>query len=96
MPKKNVALEVLSTPAVEAEPAPVPAKTQQKPKQDKPYTKVMVYIPPQVQRKFKEIAFTHDKKANDIYVEAINSYLKAHGYGDISSVVHAGKSRKRA
>jgi len=46
----------------------------------------MVYMPSKVARKFKEIAFIEDRKANDIYLEALNLYLTKQGHGGLGGV----------
>ena len=55
-------------------------------KPTKAVAKVMIYMPPKVARKFKEMAFTEDRKANDIYLEALDLYLTKRGHGGISGV----------
>ena len=89
--KRNAALEALGAAprkattqvaepeAPEAEPAP-PQKSA------KTVAKVMVYMPTKVARKFKEIAFTEDRKANDVYLEALDLYLQQQGHGGIKGV----------
>ena len=37
-------------------------------------------------RKFKEIAFTEERKANDVYLEALDLYLAKHGHGGVKAV----------
>ena len=93
--KRNAALEALSgaapadTPA--AAPAPAGAGTENivtlKPsKSAKATVQVAVYMPAKVARKFKEIAFIEDRKANDIYLEALDLYLIQQGHGGIKGV----------
>ena len=89
--KRNAALEALGAAprkavtqaaepeAPEAEPAPQ--------KSAKTVAKVMVYMPAKVARKFKEIAFTEDRKANDVYLEALDLYLQHQGHGGIKGVI---------
>lgn len=48
--------------------------------------KVMVYMPTKVARKFKEIALYQDRKANDVYLDALDLYLRHEGHGDLGSV----------
>ena len=87
--KRNAALEALGAVAplpetevtVEAEPEPLPAV-----KPTKAVAKVMVYMPAKVARKFKEIAFIEDRKANDIYLEALDLYLTKQGHGGLDGV----------
>ena len=47
----------------------------------------MVYMPAKVARKFKEMAFTEDRKANDVYLDALDLYLRQQGHGGIKEVV---------
>ena len=90
-PKRNAALEALvgGTPkAVEAtaqavaELAKVPAHA----KPTKDVAKVMLYLHPKVARKFKEIAFIEDRKAHDVYLDALDAYLTAQGHGGLKGV----------
>ena len=84
--KRNAALEALgaaprqSEPDHQTEAPPSPAKPS------KAVSKVMVYMPAKVARKFKEIAFTEERKANDVYLDALDLYLKKHGHGGIKDV----------
>ena len=55
-------------------------------KSSKTVAKVVVYMPPKVARKFKEIAFTEDRKANDVYLEALDLYLTQQGHGGLKGV----------
>ncbi len=88
--KRNAALEALGAVAspipvevatVEAEPETLPPV-----KPAKAVSKVMVYMPTKVARKFKEIAFIEDRKANDIYLEALDLYLTKQGHGGLDGV----------
>ncbi len=87
--KRNAALEALGAAPRKApihleEPASPPAEPV---KQAKTVAKVMVYMPAKVARKFKEIAFTEDRKANDVYLEALDLYLQQQGHGGIKGVI---------
>jgi hypothetical protein len=93
MKKRNAALEALLgagfEPAPEQQPAPagenvLPLRPM---KSSNGTGKVMVYMPAKVARKFKEIAFTEDRKANDVYLEALDLYLTKQGHGGIKDVV---------
>ena len=44
-------------------------------------------MPVKVARKFREIAFTEDRKANEVYLEALDLYLTKQGHGGIKGVV---------
>ena len=83
--KRNAALEALGSvalaPAPVIEPEPLPAV-----KASKAVAKVMVYMPAKVARKFKEIAFIEDRKANDVYLEALDLYLTKQGHGGLDGV----------
>lgn len=87
-PKRNAALEALGgTPkAVEAPVAAEPAGAPAPAKPAKDVAKVMLYLHPKVARKFKEIAFTEDRKAHDVYLDALDAYLEAQGHGGLKGV----------
>jgi hypothetical protein len=87
MSKRNAALEALSgasiTPAANnpsSVPAPENTSILPRQKEGKPVGKVMLYLPPKVARKFKEMAFHEDCKAHDLYVQAIEAYLRLRGH----------------
>jgi hypothetical protein len=86
--KRNAALEALG--AVAPSPVLVPIAVEPEPlppvKPAKAVAKVMVYMPSKVARKFKEIAFIEDRKANDIYLEALDLYLTKQGHGGLDGV----------
>ena len=93
--KRNAALEALSAtppklPTAVASAQPVEGAenvvTLKPAKSSKTVAKVVVYMPPKVARKFKEIAFTEERKANDVYLDALDLYLKKHGHGGIKDV----------
>ena len=54
---------------------PTPAKTG-----IKATDKVMLYLPPKVARKFKEMAFHEDCKAHDLYLRALDGFLRQEGH----------------
>jgi hypothetical protein len=83
--KRNAALEALGAVPMPLAPVPVVAE-EPAVKPAKRYAKVMVYCHPKVARKFKEIAFTEDRKANDVYLEALDLYLTRAGHGGIDGV----------
>lgn len=96
-PKRNSALEALTGGAPKAAtlvpPAPAetmppePEKASEPPRKPaKDIAKVMLYLHPKVARKFKEIAFTEDRKAHDVYLDALDAYLKQQGHGGLESV----------
>jgi hypothetical protein len=87
MSKRNAALEALGRKSIapaELNPlsAPVsePAAPQPRQKDAKAPSKVMLYLPPKVARKFKEMAFHEDCKAHDLYVRALEAYLRQRGH----------------
>lgn len=92
--KRNAALEALSAPPKAANGRRVgPASGGSRERRDfkpakssKTVAKVVVYMPPKVARKFKEIAFTEDRKANDVYLEALDLYLTQQGHGGLKGV----------
>jgi hypothetical protein len=93
--KRNAALEALSAGTLTAAPAVAPAPageggenvvTLKPAKPTKTVAKVVVYMPPKVARKFKEIAFTEDRKANDVYLDALDLYLTQQGHGGLKGV----------
>ena len=96
MSKRNDALNVISAqpaaprevpPAVTAKPiaavaaeAATDKKVTRLPKASKTVDKVMLYLPPKVARKFKEMAFHEDRKAHDLYLEALTAFLRSRGH----------------
>ena len=93
--KRNAALEALSAPPRKLPTAVASAQpvegaenvvTLKPAKSSKTVAKVVVYMPPKVARKFKEIAFTEDRKANDVYLEALDLYLTQQGHGGLKGV----------
>jgi hypothetical protein len=87
-PKRNAALEALGgvaqTVEAPAQATPEPAEAPAKPTKD--VAKVMLYLHPKVARKFKEIAFTEDRKAHDVYLDALDAFLTAQGHGGLKGV----------
>jgi hypothetical protein len=99
MAKRNAALEALearttvTTEAVSGEGVRAPddrsAKvvTLARPKADKPdVARVMLYLHPKVVRKVKEIALHEDCKAHDIYLKALDAYLRERGFGGLTDI----------
>jgi hypothetical protein len=96
MKKRNAALEALLGAGFESAPETPPAPADdasdnvlalRPAKAPKGVAKVMVYMPAKVARKFREIAFTEERKANDVYLEALDLYLTKQGHGGIKGVV---------
>ena len=87
--KRNAALEALLAVRPQAAAAvmvtEVPAAAPEKP--SRPVAKVMLYLPPKVARTFKEIGFIEDRKAHDVYLDALDLYLRQQGHGGLKSVV---------
>ena len=83
--KRNAALEALGAAPRQSEPDQIEVPPSSA-KPSKAVSKVMVYMPAKVARKFKEIAFTEERKANDVYLDALDLYLKKHGHGGIKDV----------
>lgn len=95
MAKRNDALKAIgAAPAPEAA-AVVPLHTEREPAHQaqparvsaKDATKVLLYLPPKVARKFKEIAFHEDCKNHDIYMRALAAYLRSEGHGAIADLI---------
>ena len=96
MKKRNAALEALQGAGFEVAdetPPPAPAEASEnvhglRPvRAPKGVAKVMVYMPAKVARRFREIAFTEERKANDVYLEALDLFLTKQGHGGIKGVV---------
>lgn len=96
MPKRNAALDAIvgrgqpTTPAHNIVPmsqeAPPSAPAKPESKADE-RSKVMLYLHPKVARKFKEIAFVEDRKAHDIYLDALDQFLTQQGHGGLKGVI---------
>ena len=89
---KNAALEALGfapAKATEEPPATLPARVVplKAPQDDKAeVARVMLYLHPKVAKKVKEIALHEDCKAHDIYLKALDAYLKAKGFGGLTDI----------
>ncbi len=80
---------VQTAPAVEAWPALARRKANKA-----SVAKYMLYLPPKVARKFKEMAFHGGGKAHDYYLEALEQYLRAKGHSREAELIarqHASK-----
>lgn len=98
-PKKNAALEALAGarpapaavpeqgPAVPPAPAEVPPSPVSLAKPSKDVAKVMLYLHPKIARKFKEIGFVEDRKAHEVYLDALDLYLTQQGHGGLKGVI---------
>jgi hypothetical protein len=88
MSKRNAALEALSAPIAPNQPRLVIAQAaddvsdavKSDPAPPKSIDKVMLYLPPKVARKFKEMAFHEDCKAHDLYLQALAAFLRKKGH----------------
>ena len=49
--------------------------------------RVMLYLHPKVARKFKEIGFVENRKAHDVYLDALDFYLNHAGHGGLRKVI---------
>jgi hypothetical protein len=90
MNKGNGALEILQGAGFELAPEPMvaPDTTENVAGNSRRgLRRVMVYMPVRVARKFREIALSDDRKANDLYLEALDDYLTKRGHGGIKGVV---------
>jgi hypothetical protein len=86
----NAALEILQGAGFELAPEPMvaPDTTENVAGNSRRgLRRVMVYMPVRVARKFREIALSDDRKANDLYLEALDDYLRKWGHGGIKGVV---------
>jgi hypothetical protein len=85
--KRNAALSAIgAAPRTASEPTVDTVTTLRPPKPSKGVAKVMVYMPAKVARKFKEMAFTEERKANDVYLDALDLYLRQQGHGGLKAV----------
>lgn len=84
--KRNAALEAIGATARQVKSPAVSQPSAPPVKPAKVAAKVMVYMPAKVARKFKEIAFHEDRKANDVYLDALDLYLEKQGHGGIKGV----------
>ena len=57
------------------------------PKTAKRHAKMMLYTHPKVARKIKEIAFTTERKANDVILDALDLYFAEKGHKGIKHVI---------
>ncbi|MCJ2039564.1 hypothetical protein MKK55_11515 [Methylobacterium sp. J-059] len=66
--------------AAEAERSPV----SRKPRPDVVHTSV--YLPKEVHRRLREIAFTRDVKVHDVIMEGIDAALQRHGHPSVDAL----------
>jgi hypothetical protein len=77
-------VHVLKTPARKSRREDTPAPTGE-------IDRVGLYLPKAVAKEIKFVAFTHDRKAHDIYLEAVDMVLKKYGRPSIRDL--SGKTR---
>lgn len=65
-------------PTVDEDDTPVPA--------NKSFKRVGLYLHPAVKREIDTIAFTHERKPHDLYLEAIDLLLKKYGRPKIKAL----------
>lgn len=65
-------------PAPQAEPVPPKPAAGRRPRPDVVHTSV--YLPREVHRLLREIAFTRDVKVHDVIMEGIDAALQKHGH----------------
>ena len=63
-----------------------PRDGRQAPKADD-VARVMLYLHPKVARKFKEMGFVENRKAHDVYLDALDLYLAQQGHGGLKGVI---------
>ncbi len=51
-----------------------------------------VYLPREVHRRLREIAFTRDVKVHDVIMEGIDAALQKHGHPSVSSLKPKGEA----
>lgn len=76
-------------PAATAEPEAIApeAKSSKKAQKVADLDRVGLYLPPVVAKEIKTIAFAHDKKAHDIYLQAVDMVLKKYGRPSIKELL---------
>lgn len=87
-------------PAASAEPAagapapspaaPAPKATGRRARPDVVHTSV--YLPKEVHRRLREIAFTRDVKVHDVIMEGIDAALQKHGHPSAASLKGKGEA----
>ena len=50
------------------------------------FARVGLYLPPRVAKEIKMVAFTHDRKAHDVYLEAVDLVLRKYGRASIKEL----------
>ena len=73
---------------VQGNAAPAPSVQDEAPvsASGKPYKRVGLYLDPTVKREIDTIAFTHERKPHDLYLEAVDLLLKKYGRPSIKQL----------
>ena len=87
-------------PAAPAAPAPASAPASPEPASAKPVGRrarpdvvhTSVYLPKEVHRRLREIAFTRDVKVHDVIMEGIDAALQKHGHPSAASLKGKGEA----
>ena len=74
----------VSGPAPETAPKAESAPAGRKPRPDVVHTSV--YLPKEVHRRLREIAFTRDVKVHDVIMEGIDAALQRHGHPSVDAL----------
>ena len=70
--------------------APAPKAAGRRARPDVVHTSV--YLPREVHRRLREIAFTRDVKVHDVIMEGIDAALQKHGHPPVSSLKPKGEA----
>ncbi|HMO30208.1 hypothetical protein [Enterovirga sp.] len=68
-------------------PAAYPASPSERAPKSDDVARVMLYLHPKVARKFKEMGFVENRKAHDVYLDALDLYLARQGHGGLKGVI---------
>lgn len=101
MTKRPSIIGGLNLPGTEASPAitdrPLEAQAPAKPAARKTRPDIVhtsVYLPREVHRRLREIAFTRDVKIHDVIMEGIDAALRKHGHPTIETLKVGPKAGK--
>lgn len=88
-PSEPAAADERTSPSVEpSAAAPAPKPTGRRPRPDVVHTSV--YLPREVHRRLREIAFTRDVKVHDVIMEGIDAALQKYGHPSAASLKTKG------
>ena len=77
----------------EHSPLPEPAGTKPAGRRARPdVVHTSVYLPKEVHRRLREIAFTRDVKVHDVIMEGIDAALQKHGHPSVASLKPKGEA----